>query len=289
MQPPDPASLFVPLIERSGIQYMITGGVAAIVFGEPRLTHDVDLVVRLDRSGAARLVQCFPPGEFYVPPIEVIREESSRREYGHFNVIHTETMLKADFFPVGEDPLQAWGLEHRIREPLGALEAWVAAPEYVIVQKLRYFKMGGSTRHLRDIAWMLHVSRDRIDLPLLEAKVRELRPGAGVGEGQGSAAGSVKGGGGGQGGRRMRLQARHRVLEQASTLAAPLPPCPPAGHQPQRMPKGLPQQRRRVLRQERLRRIDVEPEDLGALRVGQLVDPVGAGFVGRRARHQFLS
>jgi len=30
-----------------GIPYMVTGGVAAIVYGEPRLTNDVDIVVRL--------------------------------------------------------------------------------------------------------------------------------------------------------------------------------------------------------------------------------------------------
>ena len=174
MPQPDPAALFVPLIERAAIPYMISGGVASIVFGEPRLTHDVDLVVSLDYAGADRLMQCFRPGEFYVPPIEAIREEITRPEFGHFNVIHLETMLKADFFPVGDDPLQAWGLERRIREPLGAVEGWLAAPEYVILQKLRYFKSGQSTRHLRDIAWMIRVSRDRIDFTVLDVKVEEL-------------------------------------------------------------------------------------------------------------------
>lgn len=38
-----------------GIPYMVTGGVAAIVYGEPRLTNDVDIVVRLAPADARRL------------------------------------------------------------------------------------------------------------------------------------------------------------------------------------------------------------------------------------------
>lgn len=33
---------------------MVTGGLAAILYGEPRLTNDVDLVIRLAPSDAAR-------------------------------------------------------------------------------------------------------------------------------------------------------------------------------------------------------------------------------------------
>ncbi len=49
----------------------------------------------------------------------------------------------------------------------------MAPPEYVIVQKLLFRRAGGGDRHLRDIAWMLRVSAELIDLPLLEEKVRE--------------------------------------------------------------------------------------------------------------------
>ena len=40
-------SLFEPFIvrlERLGIPYFVTGSTAGIVYGEPRLTHDVDIV-----------------------------------------------------------------------------------------------------------------------------------------------------------------------------------------------------------------------------------------------------
>ena len=37
---------FTARLESAGIRYMVTGSVASIVYGEPRLTHDVDIVLR---------------------------------------------------------------------------------------------------------------------------------------------------------------------------------------------------------------------------------------------------
>ncbi len=50
------ANLFLVFLEplnRAAIPYMVTGSVASLVYGEPRLTHDVDLVVELNISPRA--------------------------------------------------------------------------------------------------------------------------------------------------------------------------------------------------------------------------------------------
>lgn len=46
-------SLFVRPLNRLRIPYLVTGGVASVVYGEPRLTRDIDLVIQL-RRGARR-------------------------------------------------------------------------------------------------------------------------------------------------------------------------------------------------------------------------------------------
>jgi hypothetical protein len=67
--------MFTQRLNTLGVAYMVSGGVAVIIYGEPRLTHDVDLIVVLDREHIARLPEVFPPAEFYCPPTEVIAVE----------------------------------------------------------------------------------------------------------------------------------------------------------------------------------------------------------------------
>ena len=70
--------LFVRPLNRAGIRYVIGGSVAAIFYGEPRYTHDVDVVVFLNEVTIRKLPEIFPAGEFYLPPFEVMMAELSR-------------------------------------------------------------------------------------------------------------------------------------------------------------------------------------------------------------------
>jgi hypothetical protein len=50
---------------------------------------------------------------------------------------------------------------------------WLAPIEYVILGKLKFYREGGSVRHLEDIARMLLISSDQIDYGELHAKVAD--------------------------------------------------------------------------------------------------------------------
>ena len=161
-------------LNAAGVRYMVTGGLAAIVYGEPRLTNDVDIVVQLAPSDAARFLDAFVTSEYYLPPREVVEEEAGRRAFGHFNIIHLESALRADIYCVGDDPFGAWALDHRHAIEIAGEKMWLAPVEYVIVQKLRYYRESGSERHLRDIAAMRRISGDLIDLSVIEGWVTRL-------------------------------------------------------------------------------------------------------------------
>jgi hypothetical protein len=168
------ANLFLMFTQRLnalGVAYMVSGSVAVIIYGEPRLTHDVDLIVVLDREQIARLPEVFPPAEFYCPPTEVIMVEAAREQRGHFNIIHHETGFKADVYLHGRDPLHAWGLARARRLEMEGQVFVVAPPEYVIVRKLEYYREGGSEKHLRDIRSMLDTSPDGIHRAELEQQI----------------------------------------------------------------------------------------------------------------------
>ena len=143
---------------------MIAGGVAAILYGEPRLTQDIDVVVSMRPRDAGKFSAQFPDAEFYCPPTEVIAQEAQREAFGHFNVLHHETDARADVYLAGNDDLSRRGLATKRMVELAGLAVPIAAPEHVILQKLRFRQQGASERHLRDIRAILRVMGSAIDV-----------------------------------------------------------------------------------------------------------------------------
>ena len=145
-----------------------------MLYGEPRLTHDVDLIVFLRSEHATKLSEAYPASEFYVPPPDAIAIEIARERRGHFNVIHPDSGLKADFYTAGRDELHAWAFRHAKRYSISESSISLAPPEYVIVRKLEYYREGGSEKHLRDIRGMLAVSGDQLDRPALNEWIERM-------------------------------------------------------------------------------------------------------------------
>jgi hypothetical protein len=156
------------------IRYIITGSVASIIYGEPRLTHDVDLVIELDLNEIQAFVSGFPDVEFYCPPSETIRDEIKKEQRGHFNLIHHETGFKADIYTCGYDKLHKWALKNRKSVEVENEVYWVAPIEYVILRKLEFYREGKSQKHLQDISGMLELSGKEIDYNFLSGKVAEM-------------------------------------------------------------------------------------------------------------------
>ena len=152
--------------------YMVTGSTAGILYGEPRMTHDVDIVAALAVTDIGAFVAAFPLDEFYCPPDDVLAIEIKRAHRGHCNLIHHETGFKADVY-LAFDELHRWGLQHRRSLDLDGMTLHVAPVEYVIVRKLEYYREGKSPKHLRDIRGMLEVSTGAIDRSQLERLIAE--------------------------------------------------------------------------------------------------------------------
>jgi hypothetical protein len=152
---------------------MITGAVASIIYGEPRLTNDIDLVIDMNSDDVGSFANTFPIEDFYCPPQEVIRLEIARSQRGHFNLIHHATGFKADIYASGRDELHHWGLKNRKWVDVENEKFWLAPIEYVILRKLEYYREGQSEKHLRDISSILELSSNDIDFKMLEAQINK--------------------------------------------------------------------------------------------------------------------
>ena len=152
----------VDILEAMGVEYLIWGGVAAALYGEPRFTQDMDLVLRLDHHRGETLARLLTEDGYYVSP-GAVRDAVER--HFHFNAIHLETGIKVDFFVVGPDPVLAWAFEHARRQPFDEVRSAVfMPPEAVILAKLRAYEASGSDRHRRDIEGILRVSGPHLDM-----------------------------------------------------------------------------------------------------------------------------
>ncbi len=165
--------IFVSRLNKLSLPYMITGAVASIIYGEPRLTNDIDLVIDMTADDVKTFAEAFPIEDFYCPPPEVIRLEIGRAQRGHFNLIHHETGFKADIYASGRDELHQWGLQNRKQIDVEGEKFWLAPIEYVILRKLEYYREGESEKHLRDISGILAVSSDEIDFKMLQAQINK--------------------------------------------------------------------------------------------------------------------
>ena len=174
MGSPEELWVFPSRLEAAGLEYMVTGGLAAILYGRLRLTNDVDLVLAISEVEVGRLAEVFGAEEFYCPPREVMRMEVERGVGGHFNIIHTMTSLKADIYPLGQAVFERDAFSRRRRVVYAGGEVWVAPLDYVIARKLEFFREGGSEKHIRDIQVMLAGSGEQLDRERLEEALAAL-------------------------------------------------------------------------------------------------------------------
>ncbi len=149
--------VFVSVIEKiesDHIPYMVVGSIAAMVYGEPRMTHDLDLVIDILPQDAKKIEALFPLEEYYCPPIEVLKSEIVHR--GQFNLMHHESGLKVDLMIRKATPHSVAEFKRRRRVPFWqGVDVYLASPEDVILKKLAFYREGGSEKHLKDIRGMM--------------------------------------------------------------------------------------------------------------------------------------
>src|SRR5206468_2710522 len=128
----------------------ITGSTATILYGEPRFTNDIDVVVELPASKIDTFFASFPAPTFYCSRQAIA--EAVQRQF-QFNILAPESGMKVDVIIATNSLYDQTRLARalRMKDATGS-EGSYAAPEDVIVKKMVYYREGQSDKHLRDIA-----------------------------------------------------------------------------------------------------------------------------------------
>ncbi len=152
----------VSALEDAGVEYMLTGSLVSSLQGEPRSTHDIDLVVALTQEGARAIIRAFPQPEFYLNEESVL---DALRQKHMFNLIHGAEGDKVDFWILTDDPFDHSRFSRRASVKAFGLQLHVSTPEDTILAKLSWAKeSGGSEKHFRDALRVYEIHRKFLDL-----------------------------------------------------------------------------------------------------------------------------
>jgi len=162
----------ITAFEELGIRYIVTGSVASMAYGEPRLTNDIDIVADIKIEQIKLLERYFPHEEFYFDR-DMVHEAIIHKN--QFNIIHPASGLKVDVILYKDTEFDRSRFSRCKRiQPTEKYQANFAAPEDVIIKKMEYYKEGGSDKHLRDITGILKVSDRDVDREYITAWAKRL-------------------------------------------------------------------------------------------------------------------
>lgn len=162
----------VVALDASGTPYMLTGSYASSLQGEPRLTHDIDLVVAMTPSAARLLIDAFPAPDYYLD-LSAMSDAIARK--GQFNLLDSVGGDKVDFWMLSDEPFDQSRFARRYVEEFEGQSLQVSRPEDTILMKLRWADLcGGSEKQFGDARSVYELQRGALDLQYIERWVELL-------------------------------------------------------------------------------------------------------------------
>ena len=161
----------IAALDEAGIPHMLTGSFASSLHGLTRATQDIDLVIAPTEDQLRDLVAKLPSGDYYVD-LEVALDALRRRS--QFNVVDLDTGWKVDLIVRRDRPFSVQEFERRQEVVFAGVRLAVATAEDVIVAKLEWAMLGSSQRQIEDVAGILQLRGDEIDLAYVEGWVEQL-------------------------------------------------------------------------------------------------------------------
>ncbi len=157
-------------LNRKDIDYVLVGGIAVIVYGNPRTTVDLDLIVQMDEEDIEDFASYLRKEGFFCDPSDM-REAFRNRT--HFSAEEKGSLFRLDIKGVYDSGARRT-LKNRKKVEYDGIIMYVASPEDTISHKLLY----GSEQDIEDAESIYVRQDDKLDQDYLEKVCEEM----GVGE-----------------------------------------------------------------------------------------------------------
>jgi len=134
-------------LERRNISYMLIGGQAVLLYGEPRLTRDIGITLGVDVDKLNNIISLVDDLCLKILSDNI---ETFVRETMVLPVVHEETGIRIDFI-FSFSPYERQAIEKARKVRMLDQDVYFAAPEDVIIHKI----VAGRPRDIEDVRGIL--------------------------------------------------------------------------------------------------------------------------------------
>ena len=147
------------------VRYYVFGAQAALLFGSPRLTADVDITVLLGDVTSEELAQTLVQHGFSLR----FTDPAFARTTRVLPVLHVSSAFPADVV-LGGPGLEELFLQRSVVRSIHGLEVPVASPEDLIVMKV----LAGRRKDEEDVVAVLSAQQGKLDLTQIRQTLHDL-------------------------------------------------------------------------------------------------------------------
>jgi hypothetical protein len=146
-------------LESADAQYALIGGLAAILYGRPRTTTDIDIIINFDETDPVKTGESFRKEGFEVRETDI---QEALTERSRFTVFDAKSPYRLDIQGI-YNALDMASFKRRRKDMVFGIRTWVESPEDLIIAKLVY----GSSQDLEDDIAILIRQKSRLNTEYL--------------------------------------------------------------------------------------------------------------------------
>jgi len=150
----DPRQLLAEMgaiLEKLKIDYAVTGGMAIYVWGRPRFTSDIDIIIELAPTQADALVAVLKL-LYKAGYVERDAVERAMRRNGEFNFIDGRTGVNKSGFSKAQ-------LSRRVKRVVRKQKVYFVSAEDLILSKLLWHRESESSKQLQDVESIVKIQK----------------------------------------------------------------------------------------------------------------------------------
>lgn len=138
------------------VDYMLTGSVAGFIYSMPRMTRDIDIVIKIFQANKDKIINAFK-NDYGVSEEDV---DFALNHNLMFNFFHNQTKAKVDFIVQKRTEYRLIEFDRRVFMESENFKGFVVSKEDLIISKVDWAKDSLSEQQQMDIRYLLKTGVD---------------------------------------------------------------------------------------------------------------------------------